>query len=297
MKTPSWEPYAGALLAWLQGNTLARPRDLWTITLVNGTVLQWSGAGVRVALPIGIWELGPAIARSRISQTVGVSVDTLTITLGANSSVQVGGRPLLAALAAGVFDNARVALQRAFFDSADACKGVVPVFAGRIGAVRPSRAGATLEARSLAELLDVPVPSDVFQAGCRNTLFDAQCGLTASAWTVAGAVASADATRRILTSSSAAIIAKPTAWADMGVCTFTSGANSGISRMVRTHTLSGSVATLTAVAPWPYAIAAADAFTLRAGCNKVKAGDCAAKFSNTARFRGEPFIPAAETIA
>jgi uncharacterized phage protein (TIGR02218 family) len=166
-----------------------------------------------------------------------------------------------------------------------------------VAAIKAGRGGDTLEARSHAELLDVMIPGDVYQPGCRNTLFDVQCGLAASAHTVAGTTAAAgDATRRVLTSTSAAVIAKPTAWADMGVLAFTSGPNIGIGRTVRSHVLATGTATLAAVYPFPFAIGSGDAFTLRAGCNKAKDGDCTTKFGNVARFRGEPYIPAPETV-
>jgi uncharacterized phage protein (TIGR02218 family) len=298
MKTPSWEPSAGALLAWLMANQQARPVDCWTFTLASGLVLRYTNADRPITVNSTTWALGPGLARSRIKQSIGVSVDSMSFTLQAGATVLVAGVPILQLLAAGGFANATVALERAFLDDADVCKGLVPVFYGRMGGVKTTRSGAAGEVRSHAELLDVMIPGDVYQPGCRNTVFDAQCGLAAATFTVAGTTnAASDATRRVITSTSAAVIAKPTAWGDLGVLTFTSGLNAGQSRTVRTHVLAAGTATITAGYPFTFAIASADAFTLRAGCNKVKAGDCTVKFANVARFRGEPFIPSPETIA
>lgn len=297
MKKPIWEPAQGALVAWLNANRQALPVDLWIITLLGGTVLRYSGGDIPVTVSGTTWALGPGIRRGRRQQRIGVSVDTLSLTVIADDDVLVGSVPILQALAKGVFTGATVALHRAFLDLAGQCQGVVPDFYGRVGAVRAGRSQASVEVRSHAELLDVMIPGDVYQPGCRNTLFDARCGLAASSYTVSGVCAAAgDATRRTITSTSAAIIAKPTAWADLGVLTFTSGLNAGISRTVRAHTLAAGTATVTAVYPFPFAIAGGDAFTLRAGCNKVKDGDCVTKFNNLAHFRGEPFIPAPETV-
>lgn len=297
MKAPSWEPSAGAMVAWLGANTQASPVDLWTITLLGGLVLRYSGGDAAVTVLSTTWALGPGLQRSRVRQTVGVAVDSLSVTLMADSTVLVNGSPILQALAKGAFSGATLQLERAFFDSAGVCKGVVPVFYGRFGSIKASRSSASIEVRSHAELLDVMIPGDIYQPGCRNTVFDAQCGLAAATYTVSGTTSAAgDATRRIVTTTAAAVTAKPTAWADLGVMAFTTGANAGQSRTVRSHLLAAGTATLTAVYPWPFAVAAGDAFTLRAGCNKAKAGDCTAKFSNVGKFRGEPYIPAPETV-
>ena len=297
MKTPSWEPTPGALLAWLLANRQAMPVDLWTITLLGGTVLRYSGADVPITVDGTTWALGPGIARGQRTQTVGTSVDTLSLTLHADASVLVGAVPILQALAKGLLTGATVTLERAFLDDTATCQGVVPDFYGRVGACKAGRSSATLEVRSHSELLDVMIPTDVYQPGCRNTVFDLACGLSAAAYTVAGVTAAAgDGTRRIITSTSAAVVAKATAWADLGVLTFTDGLNAGVSRTVRAHVLAMGTATVTAVYPFPLAIASGAAFTLRAGCNKVKGGDCTTKFSNLEHFRGEPYVPAPETV-
>lgn len=325
MKQPSWEPYAGALVAWLLVHKEARPVDLWTITLVDGTVLRYSSADWACTVNGTTWTPGPGILRDKVRQNVGVSVDSMQLTIFDDGSTLVGGVPLLQAIARRVMDGATVALERAFFeDAADVtwvtgmgevahwvagvtpatwssagpnCRGVVPVFYGRWGGARLTRSSARVEVRSHAELLDVMVPGDVYQPGCRNTVFDPQCTLSAAAFTVAGTTSAAgDITQRTVTSTSAAVIAKPTAWADLGVLAFTSGANAGLGRTVRTHVLAAGTATATVVSPFPYPIASGDAFTLRAGCDKRQTGDCTTKFANVVHFRGEPYIPAPESI-
>jgi len=295
MKAPVWEPSAGALVAWLLANTAARPIDLWTIKLKNGTTLRWTSGDVIVSVNSVTWSLGPAITRTGLKQSVGVSVDTMTMTLAADATVQVGGVPLIQAIKLRTFANATVRLDRGFFDISNVCQGIAPGFFGRVGEVKVGRSGATFEVRSHAELLDVMIPGDVYQPGCRNTLFDAQCGLAMSTYTVSGTVATVpDTTRRVITSASAAVTGKAAGWADLGVLTMTSGACAGQSRTVRLHTLSGS-ATVQVTSPFDNAPAAGDTFTLRAGCDKTKA-TCTSKFGNVVRFRGEPFVPAPETV-
>ncbi|MEY8688321.1 MAG: DUF2163 domain-containing protein [Leptothrix sp. (in: b-proteobacteria)] len=296
MKKPTWEPSAGNLLAWLAANNQARPIDLFTLTTAAGTVYRWSGGDVAVTVNALAFVLGPSIQRSRVKQSIGTSVDTMNLTLFADATVLVGGVPLMQALAAGVFTGATMQLERAFFDAGNVCQGTVGVFMGRLGTIKLGRSVVSIEVRSHAELLDVMVPGDVYQPGCRNTLFDAQCTLSAAAYTVAGLCAAGEATRSIVTSSSAAVLSRPAAWADLGVLQFTNGLNAGISRTVRSHAVYGGSAVVTVVFGFPYAIAAGDAFTLRAGCNKSYYGDCGVKFGNAVNFRGEPFIPAPESV-
>lgn len=296
MKTPSWEPSPGALVAWLNANRQARPVDLWTIVLLGGTVLRYSGGDVPITVDGTTWALGPGIQRGTRTQTIGTSVDTLSLTVLADASVLVGAVPILQALAKGLLTGATVTLERAFLDATATCQGTVPDFYGRVGACKVGRSSATLEVRSHSELLDVMIPTELYQPGCRNTVFDAACGLAAAAHTVAGVTAAAgDATRRTITSTSAAVVAKATAWADLGVLTFSSGLNTGVRRTVRSHVLATGTATVAAVFPFPLAIGAGDAFSLRAGCDKTKAL-CTTKFANLVHFRGEPFVPAPETI-
>jgi uncharacterized phage protein (TIGR02218 family) len=137
-------------------------------------------------------------------------------------------------------------------------------------------------------LLDVMIPRDVYQAGCKNTLFDGRCGLARAGLTVVGsATGASDAPR----TSFAHALAQAAGYFSLGVVTFTAGPNTGIARTVRNHT-SG---VLTTVQPWPFVVTAGEAFTVTPGCDKQQA-TCSGKFSNLVRFRGEPYVPAPDTV-
>ena len=79
---------------------------------------------------------------------------------------------------------------------------------------------------------------------------------------------------------------------DQGQITFTSGANNGLSRLIKSfkHT-SGAI---TLATPLPTAPAAADTFTALPGCD-LSMATCTSKFSNLLHFRGTPFVPTPET--
>jgi uncharacterized phage protein (TIGR02218 family) len=292
MKTPIWEPSAGALVAFLLTATQARPVDLWTFKLVDGTTFNWTGGDTATTAGSVTWTLGPGLMRGPRKQSVGLSVDTLHVSIYPGG-VTVKGLPILAAIQRKVFSNATVRLSHAFFDDAGVCRGIAPGFYGRFSDVTVSRSQAEVLVVSHSELLDVMVPRAVYQTTCRNTLFDSQCTAVRATFTKAGTVATVpDTTRRALTTATAAITALAGGWGNLGVLAFTTGACTGESRMVRSHA-GGSIQVIT---PFSNQFSIGDAFTLTAGCNKVYAGECLSKFNNQANFRGEPFIPAPETV-
>ena len=87
-------------------------------------------------------------------------------------------------------------------------------------------------------------------------------------------------------------------WYDLGVVTFTSGANTGVSRTVKQFIPgidSTLLATLTFTLPWPHPITSGDLFTIYPGCNKQKSTCASSKFNNLQHFSAEPYIPVPET--
>lgn len=292
MKQPSWEPSSGALAAFLQSTAQAVPIDLYTITLKSGTVLRYSGSDVAVTVNGNYYGLGPALKRTRTKQSVGISVDTMNIELYADSSVQVGGMGIIPHIALGYWDGGRLQLDHGFWDQQLNPKGVVPAFAGNIGQVQTQRGIAFIEVRSMAEMLDIMVPGDLYQPGCKNTLFDAYCGKVKSAYSFSGAVSSS------VSASNNSFISNMGGGAGYyvtGVLTFNGGINSGVSRTIKAAWNVGPNIAFEFISPFPGAIQVGDAFTASFGCDKSMA-TCAGVFNNLANFRGEPFIPAPEMV-
>jgi len=71
---------------------------------------------------------------------------------------------------------------------------------------------------------------------------------------------------------------------------FTSGANNGIAREIKSHVLSGGAAVLVLQEPFPFTVAVSDVCTLTAGCDR-KHTTCQTKFANIANNRSEPYTP------
>ena len=291
MRTPTWEPSPGALALLLNDRSAVQLRkvDLYTLTLSGGAQHRYSGADEAVTLGTRFFPLGPVFSRGGTRIGPGIAVDELQITVQSDDAVQINGVPLVRFIAGGGLDGARLLLERAFSAGPGApWAGALHLFSGRVGDVDGGRHGKRLTVRSDTELLDVMVPRNVYQAGCLNTLYDSTCGVARASLQVSGtATAASNADRTTFNWS------MPSGNFALGSITMTSGANAGIARTVRTSpNFPRRVITL---APWPFAVAAGDTFTVLPGCDKTLAS-CRTKFNNVARFRGMPFIPVAETV-
>lgn len=291
MRAPSWESSVGALSAFFNSSVQCFMADLYTFTLAGGGVLRYASADVGAIVNGVSFPLGPIITRGKTKLTVGISVDTLGLTIDANSAVQVNGAPILQFIAGGGLDGAVVLLERAFSASpGGAWVGKLGLFSGRVSDAQVSRYEAQVTVNSDSELLNVMVPRNVYQPGCSNTLFDGACGLSKATYAIATTATSAsDATRTAFNTNSPASSSDYFAqgWA---VCL--TGANAGVGRTIKTYSIFGNMVT---IQPWPAAVTAGDTFTLYPGCDKQQA-TCNSKFANLVHFRGQPYVPAPETV-
>jgi uncharacterized phage protein (TIGR02218 family) len=291
MRTALCETTPGALADLLNARQPIARADLYTLTLTDGTVYRWSGADVAIAGNGSTWQLGPGIVRNRLKWSVGVAVDTMTVTLTDIRGTTLNGQGLMAFIAAGGLIGARLQVDVAFWagQAAPAPTGALLWFAGRIAEVHSvTRWEASINVKSDLELLDVMVPRDVYQPGCLNTVYDAACGRSRSAFTVTGAATVGSSQARTVFGHA---LSQAPGWFDLGVVTFASGANAGIARTVKQHTS----AQLKVLQPLPFAVEAGDTFTVYPGCDKTVA-TCTSKFNNLPRFRGHPYIPVPETV-
>jgi len=137
----------------------------------------------------------PAIERSKINSTVGLSVDDLTVTIASTPTVQIpagSGNSLLSALQSGTFDGAQVSVQRLTMPRpGDTSLGTVMWFRGTVGDIQDiTKIGAKIIVKALTEYLNINMPKNLFQPGCRHTLFDVGCTLNPQNFTTAGSVQS-----------------------------------------------------------------------------------------------------------
>ena len=316
MKTAKYEITPG----WLASYLASKPQsgfscDLYTFNLIGGLnanePLTYTTSDVDVVVPYGT----PVTYTSKDVQfdqqqnksyghwKVGVDVDTWQVIATpkypnpANSYAgsTIGGNFWLAALRAGVLDGATVLVDRAYWDNRPtgmiqgatsiSPSGVVNMFTGRVAEVDIGRTNAVISINSHLELLNVNMPRNLFQAGCRWQLYSAGCTLNAASYGVTSSAAAATTTNILLCNANESQYGTFT----LGRVTFTSGQNTGFSRSVRQWV----PGTFTLMAPFPFPVANGDTLTAYPGCNKTY-GSCVA-FNNTQNFGGMPWIPVPES--
>lgn len=293
MKTPTWETSAGALLTFVNAATSMLMADLYTFTLVNGDIIRYTDCEIALTVDGKLFSAGPKLQRSTIKQAVGVQVDTLTVDVYAEDDVLFGTTPLIQAFSQGQLDNARVVVERLYASDPDTPIGTLMRFSGRIGNVVSQRGHAQLEVRSDLDVLDIMIPSAVYQPSCRNTLYDLNCGVVRATYAQSKTVnAGSNATRLTFAVASGNLTAD---YLSLGVATCTSGDNNGVSRTIKRHTVSGANSIIEVIQPWPNAVDVGDVFTLAPGCDKL-AATCNAKFNNLIHFAAEPYVPVPDTI-
>ena len=231
----------------------------------------------------------PVITRGPLTQKLGLEVSDLEVTLGVNQTTQYANVALASFAMAGGFDGARLTVRRFFAASWEDAEVVgefwpLLLFAGSVAEVDVSASAVRLSAKSDVDILNRPLPRTVHMAPCTNTLYDTLCTLAAGDFSVSANVASGSTPLVVNTD-----LSEPDGYFELGMVTFTSGANSGVSRTVVSY--SGSqvgVMPRLLVAPAP-----GDTFDIVPGCDKAMV-TCNSKFNNLAHFRGFPFIPTPE---
>jgi uncharacterized phage protein (TIGR02218 family) len=288
MKTPT--NIGNNLVTWLQSATEIRMADLYTITLKNGTALRYTTWDTNLVVLGNTFLTGPPnIARSAIEEKLGMDVATLEVTIEASLTDLINGVPILQAIGQGLFDGAAFRIDRLFMDSASNQIGTVVRFSGFIGALDElTRSSAKLSVNAGTAYLSMQLPAIILQPGCTNTLFDARCGLLKASFAEGDVVQAGSTVNKVLSLS-----VKGDGYYDNGQIAFTSGANAGLVKAVKTYSSTGGPF-FTFNSPLPFVPNAGDAFTAYPGCDKTQL-TCTNKFSNLANFEGFPYVPAPET--
>ncbi|MDR3471595.1 MAG: DUF2163 domain-containing protein [Devosia sp.] len=291
-KTPIDNGTPGATLALLNSGVDFQMVDLWAIRLNGGTTVYWHGAGISSALTFNgaTYLAGPGIDRGTISTKLGLDVATLDMNVSASASDLINGVPLIPFAQGRGFDGATVILYRGFMAAWTiplAIVGATIAFSGRVTQLKDvSRAKFTMTVSAWTVLLNVNMGPDVFQAGCLNNLYDADCTLSAASYATAGAVVGSGAT----TTSCNTNLAAADGYYSQGRILWLTGANAGLQRAVKSYVNASGA--LSFAYPLPNPPAAGDTFTAYAGCDLTMA-TCTARFNNLIHFRGQPFTPAA----
>lgn len=266
--------------------------DLYTFTLIDGTVLHYTSGDTNIITGgytyLSGGQTGPYFERfggnkPRIKWQRGLAVDTMVFdVLPKDATINSIG--FLSTILQGAFDGAIVSLTRAYMSSYGTVTGSVLLFTGRVADINCGRVFATFTINSHLELLNQNMPRNLYQTACVNTLYDSACTLNQNSFDESGSVASGSTVSIINTTLTAA-----TGYYDLGKIKFTSGANNGLWRGVKSY-INSTPDTINMTIPLPYTPAVSDTFIIYAGCDK-KQSTCTSKFSNLVNFRGFPYLP------
>jgi uncharacterized phage protein (TIGR02218 family) len=205
---------------------------------------------------------------------------------------------LLNASLQGIFDGATVTVYTAYMplgNYGNVSAGLETKFVGQITKINDiNRTTVEFECSDPLYLLNMKIPTRLFQANCPWSFCDSNCTLTAANYTVAF-TAKTGSTQLSLTPVSA--FTQAAGYFTQGVVKCTGGYNSGLSQTVKLH----ASGTLTMSSPWIFPVQVGDTFSVLKGCNKTLSA-CATTTeangtltANTINFGGTPYTPAASS--
>lgn len=252
----------------------------WKITRDDGVVQGFTEHDRDLTFDSVTYSAASGFTATKIQSSLGLAVDNLNAD-GAISSDTINEDDL----AAGRYDDALVELFWVNFE--DLAQRIL-LSKGNIGQVKRGELAFSAELRSQTARLQQRT-GRIYQRTCDAILGDTRCGATLATYTSTGTVASVNGNRQLVVTGLSNDIAN---YYSLGVLTFTSGLNNGLSFEVKSHS-PGSIIL------WeqpPFAIAVTDTISVVAGCDKYST-TCHSKFNNIINFQGFPFIPGSDFIA
>ncbi len=276
-----------ALIALLSSANQFIMADLYTITLVGGSVLRYSAASTTIFANGYSFALGPKFERSKTKVVIGTQVDELDVRIYTDPTDLIGGVPFLQAAWQGQLDGALLQLERAFMPTyGDTSPGTVVLFAGRISDIDCTRTGIDLKCRSHLELLNIQMPRRLWQSSCTHTFGDAMCQFDRSSMQLTFAAEPGSTQAQVASS----VGPTPANLYVQGTIIGVTGANAGSSRTIADM---GS-GWISVKLPFLSPVMTGDQFQVLPGCNRTLA-TCTNVFNNATHFGGFVFIPTPET--
>lgn len=305
-----------ALVAYMQANEQFILANLYTVTLIDGTILRWTDAQQDVSVPqpggaVLVWTADDLLVQGiKYKSAVGLDVDEQTVRLsywpaGSPKATMItpvatgSAVPIAQALQEGLFDGALLQWDRVVLPEwggipvgngaanpdGSISDGRVVMNVGLTGALKVGRIETQMTVRSHLKLLDITMPRNFWQPTCLHTFCDAGCTLQKANFAASGTVGTGATNLVVPWSGAAADIY------DQGTIVFGSGQNAGVKAGIK----KSSAGSLTLSYPLDYVPAEGDVFTAYQGCVKTHAR--CQLLGNTAHFRAYPDVPAPEAAA
>lgn len=252
----------------------------WRLTRRDGVVLGFTDHDVDLVFDNVTFRAGTGFTASEATSRFDLAIDGSEIS-GALSDDALSEHDL----AGGRYDAA--AIETWLVDFSDVSLRVLTA-RGTLGEVRREGQAFGAELRGLADAL-AQESGRLYTARCGADLGDHRCkvDLTSPALRGAGVVVALEGTSQFTASG---LGGYADGWFSAGRLTWQSGANAGLAMEVKVHRHTGGAVRLTLWQAMAAPVAAGDAFTVTAGCDK-QFSTCRDRFANTVNFRGFPHIP------
>jgi uncharacterized phage protein (TIGR02218 family) len=254
----------------------------WRIERTDGEIFGYTDHVVDILFAGVTYRAASGHRATAVQSSADFGVDNLDVS-GFLDDVSIREVDLMA----GVWDFAQIDIFEVNY--ADLTMGVRKLRRGKIGNVSVSTRPETFtaELRGLTQALQQQI-GETYSALCRADLGDARCKVDLVPLTATGQAVSSFTDRRVFVASGLA----DGAWT-AGLVIWTSGLNDGF-RMEVKNWVNGTK-TLTLMLPMPFAIAAADEFTIQPGCQK-RLADCRDIYSNVPNRRAEDYVPGIDAL-
>lgn len=274
-----------ALKAHLQGEqqTLA---FCVKVTRRDGSVQGFTSGDTTLEVDGVFYEACDTVAASGIRSSEGTGVDNLDLIglIDTESITDVN-------LRAGIYDGADVELFVVNYE--DLSQGALILTVGTFGELLFRDGEWIAEVRSLMQRLAQQF-GELTSPVCRvKALGDERCKFVLVPGTHINPRTVFSVTSTIVVTFDADSAA--TNFYRYGLVEMTSGDNDGLTRTIKSHTLTGGRAVLTLAEPFPFAIAVGNTGILTKGCDR-RIETCIADFDNALNYRGEPHIPGTDQI-
>ncbi len=253
----------------------------WKISRKDGVVLGFTSHDKPISFDSVTYSPNTAVNPTGIEKKLDMSTDNLDV-IGAIDSSAITEEDI----ERGLYDSARVDIYQVNWK--DVSERYL-LQAGVIGNITYGELEYVAEFRGLSYQLQ-QTKGRIYSPLCDAVLGDSRCGVSLTTYT--GNVDSNPSTYSISTGD---LSAQDTNFFTRGKITFTSGANDGVEREIRSDIKVDNSRTITFWEPLPFDPSVGDTFDITAGCDKTYE-TCKAKFSNGSNFRGFPYIPPKETV-
>lgn len=252
----------------------------WKLMTRSGETFGFTDHDRELLFEAAVFEPDSGFTATEMQDSLGFGVNNQDVSAALRSDRLDEKR-----IAAGDFDDASV--ETWWVNWQDVSQRIL-LRKGTIGEINRGGLGLTAEIRGLTAAFDRP-HGRLFQYGCDAVLGDARCtvNLDDVAFLGIGTVTSFEEDLRVTASGLGGFA---DGWFARGTLTWVTGGNAGRVVEVKSHTKASAIATIDLWQSLPNAIALADTFQIRAGCDKQFA-TCRDKFANHLNFRGFPHIP------